>query len=210
VSDLAWGWASEGKVDRQAGAFYRLTVDPQRAENGFLVNCRSHNRGKFKLILFDKEGSVLYQEESLKEKEKNYTQSTLFFTNFDTYRLGEVFTPTDRQGMNNNPPLFNRLDNFLLSKHKLASGQYLVCVYGDNFIGKTNFTIIAVPAKNDSSEVHQLEEIDENLLETKSLLNSLKTEYSAAKLAYENIITKMKKEDEKLDKTLNQRERLYK
>jgi hypothetical protein len=152
VSDLTWGWALEGKVDRQSGAFYRLTVDIQRAESGFLINCRSHSRGKFKLILFDKEGSVLYQEESLKDKDKNYTQSTLFFTNFDTYRLGEVFQ-TER-GNNQVPQVFNRLDNFLLSKRKLSPGQYLVCVYGDNFIGKTNFNIIAVPAKNDSSEVY--------------------------------------------------------
>ena len=55
-----------------------------------------------------------------------------------------------------------------------------------------------------------MEEIDESLLETKSLLNALKTDYIAAKTAYEAVLSKIKTEEEKLDKSLNQRERLYK
>lgn len=149
VQDLTWGWGAESKVDRQTGTYYRLTVDQQHAESGFLINCRSNNKGKFKLIMFDKEGSVLHQEESMKDK--NYTQATFFFTKFDTYRLGEP--SLDSMQDKTVPAVFHRLESFLPCKKGVQAGQYLLCVYGDNFIGKTNFHIVAVPTKNDASEV---------------------------------------------------------
>lgn len=174
VSDLPWGWAAEGKVDRSIGAYYRLTVDPQHAEAGFIIHVRSVTKGKFKLILFDKEGVVLHQEESLKERDLPYTQSTLFFTNFDTYSLPENAIVSGDKSL---PNVFHRLESYTYSKKRISPAQYLLCVYGDNFIGKTSFSIIAVPSKNDSTEVHGLEEADETLLETKAKLETLKQEY---------------------------------
>ncbi len=52
--------------------------------------------------------------------------------------------------------------------------------------------------------------MDEKLLETKSLLNSIKAEYVQAKAAYEAVMSKIKTEEEKLEKALQEREQLYK
>lgn len=184
VSDLPWGWAAEAKADRQVGAYYRVTVDPQHAETGFIIHCRSISKGKFKMILFDRDGAVLHQEESSKEKELPYTHGTFFFTTFDTYRLGEP-TFSDKTL----PSVFHKLETFTHTKKKIIPGQYLLCVYGDNFLGKTSFSIIAVPAKNDSPEVQGLEDADECLVETKSALDTLKNEYISVCLSKLNIIS---------------------
>jgi curved DNA-binding protein CbpA len=178
VNDLPWGWSAQSKVDRQNAAFYRLTVDPQHAETGFIIHCRSVSKGKFKIILFDKNGIVMYEEESIKHP--HYTHSTLFFTTFDTYLLGEPSSSSTSSNTSEKiilPPLFSKLEGFVLSKKKILPGQYLLCVYGDNFLGKTAYSIIAVPAKNDSIAVQGLEEADEQLTETKVQLEMLKNEY---------------------------------
>ncbi len=177
VSDLGWGWTVDGKVDRQAAVYYRITVDSRQVENGFVIVCRGLAKGKFKLILFDAEGAVLYQEESGKPREKtSTTQAALYFTNFDTYRLGDASLASlaDKE----TPPLFHKLESFSNCKHQIAPGQYLLCVYGDNFIGKTHYNIVAVQSKNDAPEVTELEETDEALLEAKAALEALKTEHA--------------------------------
>ena len=89
ISDLAWGWAAEGRVDRHAAVYYRLNIDSRQVENGFIVHCRSLNKDRFKLVIFDREGQPLYTEDSLLRKENkstNYTCATFFFTIFDAYR----------------------------------------------------------------------------------------------------------------------------
>lgn len=229
VIDLTWGWGNEGKVDRQAAAFYRLTVDHAHAEKGFVINVRSLNKGKFKLIMFDKDGCVLHQEESISatstppataNKERlpvhipgvnthSYTQATFFFTKFDTYRLDEASSTNHDKSKDNIPPLFNRLDTLSNSKKKIAAGQYLLCVYGDNFIGKTNFNIVAVPSKNDATEVHTIEEADESLMEVKRQLTQLKNDYITTKAAYDAVLAKMKENEEKLNVALTKREKAY-
>lgn len=154
VSDLVWGWAMDGKVERQSVVYYRLSVDTRQIENGFVIACKSTNKGKFKILLFNSAGVVVHQEESkeLKSKEKFPVQASLYYTKFDTYQLGEpssATVPTDKDI----PPILQRLELLTPSKKTLAAGKYLICIYGDNFIGRTNFNLIAVPAKNDAPEV---------------------------------------------------------
>lgn len=219
VSDLPWGWAAEAKVDRQTAAYYRLTADPQHTEIGFIIHGRSVSKGKFKMIMFDKDGTVMHQVDSSKDKDANYTQATFFFTNFDTYHLGEATTvaaPPQPSPLlaaaekdKSFPPVLSRLETFTHSSRKLASGQYLLCVYGDNLFGKTAFSIIAVPAKMDSPEVRGLEELDEILLESKRSLAHLKTEYILAKAAYERVLEKISATEDKLDGDVSRREKFY-
>lgn len=219
VSDLPWGWAAEAKVDRQTAAYYRLTADPQHTEIGFIIHGRSVSKGKFKMIMFDKDGTVMHQVDSSKDKDANYTQATFFFTNFDTYHLGEataVAPPPQPSPLlaaadkdKSFPPVLSRLETFTHSSRKIASGQYLLCVYGDNLFGKTAFSIIAVPAKMDSPEVRGLEELDEILLESKRSLAHLKTEYILAKAAYERVLEKMSATEDKLDGDVSRREKFY-
>lgn len=219
VSDLPWGWAAEAKVDRQTAAYYRLTADPQHTEIGFIIHGRSVSKGKFKMVLFDKDGTVMHQVDSSKDKDANYTQATFFFTNFDTYHLGEATTvapPAQQSPLlaaaekdKSYPPVLSRLETFTHSSRKIASGQYLLCVYGDNLFGKTAFSIIAVPAKMDSPEVRGLEELDEILLESKRSLAHLKTEYILAKAAYERVLEKISATEDKLDGDVSRREKFY-
>lgn len=204
VIDLPWGWGAENKVDRQAAAYYRLTVDVANSEKGFVINCRSSNKGKFKLIIFDKDGNVLHQEEAMREKNKSYTHATLFFTKFDTYRLDDS-SSTDKTL----PPIFQRLDSLVLSRKTIEPGQYLISVYGDNFIGKTNFSIITVPAKATDGDVKGIEEADQELLEMKKCLDDTKTEYIQAKAAFDAVIAKMKAHEDKVNHILEEREKHY-
>jgi hypothetical protein len=99
--------------------------------------------------MFDSEGSVVHQEESLRTRDRTATQAVLYFTIFDTFRLGEVPPSKDKDL----PTLFTRLEAFVPAKREIKAGRYLICVYGDNFLGRTNYNIVAVPAKNDMPEV---------------------------------------------------------
>jgi hypothetical protein len=132
--------------------YYRISIDNRQIENGFVILCRSFTKGKFKLILFDNKGSIFHKDDSVKYTNKPFTQAALYFTNFDTYRLDEhtASTSTNEKEI---PIIFSKLDSFQASKKSITPGQYLLCVYGDNFIGKTNFNVTAVLAKNDAPEV---------------------------------------------------------
>jgi hypothetical protein len=138
-------------VDRQAGAFFRLIIDDKHVENGFILHCRSASKGKFKLIIFDADGNIIFQEACMKSRDGSVTQASLCFTNFPTYRLGEPLPSHLRE--NDTPVLFSKLDHFVPNSHSIIPGHYLVCIYGDNFLGKTNFALLALHAKNDCAEV---------------------------------------------------------
>lgn len=145
-------------MDRQAASFYRITIDQQHVDNGFIIFCRSLS-GKFKLVLFDAEGSVLHVEESLKSRDKSQSETALYFTSsFDTYHLGApVPSVISEQDI---PAVFSSLSSFSKCNLATSAGQYLLCVYGDNFIGRTNFSILAVPTSNACDEVSARREVD--------------------------------------------------
>jgi hypothetical protein len=149
VIDLPFHWPSVSKVERQNAAFYRISVEEKHCQTGFFLACKSSNKSKFKLILFDKEGAVIYQEESTSHQTESVTSATMFFTVFDTYRLVDTNPSDDKSS----PSLFSRLDTFCGSKRSLQPGQYLVAVYGDNFLSKTNFQLALSLSKNDDHGV---------------------------------------------------------
>jgi curved DNA-binding protein CbpA len=212
VSDLPWGWAAEAKVDRQTAVYYRLTADPQHTDLGFIVHGRSASKGKFKMIIFDKDGTVLHQIDSFKDRDASYTQATFFFTTFDTYHLPDSHLHhniSEKDKEKSFPSVFSRLEMFSHSKKKIVSGQYLLCIYGDNLFGKTSFSIIAVPSKMDAPEVRGLEEVDEYLLQSKKSLEQLKNEYIMAKTAYEKVLEKISTTEDKVDSEVIRREKLY-
>ena len=55
--DLVFGWPSESKVDRNTAAFYRVTIEDKHNASGFFFYFRSSNKGKFRVIVLDKEGN---------------------------------------------------------------------------------------------------------------------------------------------------------
>ena len=153
VQDLVFGWSTDSKTDRQAAQFFRLVVDAKHAQNGFVVTCRGYRGSKFKLFFFDSEGTLLYQEDGMKSKttKSGNPQASLYFTNFDTYKL-DGNTGSDKTL----PDLFGKLEAFSCSKKIIVPGNYLVCVYGDNsMIGKTSFNLLVVPANDSQSTVNQ-------------------------------------------------------
>ena len=174
VSVLTWGTGIEGKVDRQAANYYRLSVSPDEIENGFIIFCKSVSKDKFKLVMFDSSGTLLIKEECSRAVDRQSTEVTLFFLNSisDTtqgspYQYTEnplsVIDPNgitvDSDGSNRekvreiHSPLSDKMDSAVSTKHPLQEGQYLLCLYGDNLMVKTSYNLIAVMAKNDAPEV---------------------------------------------------------
>jgi hypothetical protein len=143
--------AHSSRVARQDAVYYRITVDQVKSKNGFIVFCRSLT-GKFKLVLFDSNGEVIHIDESLRSRDGSQWESSLYFLSaFSMYRLPPpVHAAIQEQDV---PSVFNSLDSFTQCNLSLPAGQYLICVYGDNFIGKTSYSLLAVPTLNDCQEV---------------------------------------------------------
>ena len=64
VQNLEFGQLITGTVERQHAHFYRLTVGKTDLDKGVVVSCTSTGGDKFKLVFFDREGSVSMVEES--------------------------------------------------------------------------------------------------------------------------------------------------
>ncbi len=54
------------------------------------------------------------------------------------------------------PPVVTRLNLFASSKKEINPGKYLVCVYGDEFIGKTSFSLSALPAITETTSTSEV------------------------------------------------------
>jgi hypothetical protein len=125
-----------------------------KSHNGFIIFCRSLT-GKFKLVIFDSNGEVIHIDEAIRSRDGSQWESSLYFLSaFSMFRLSPPLPAAIRE--QDLPPVFNSLDSFTQCNMSLASGQYLVCVYGDNFIGKTSYSLLAVPTLNDCQEVYPL------------------------------------------------------
>jgi hypothetical protein len=207
VVDLVWGWEFEGRVERQAASFFRITVDERQAANGLVVNCRSSNKGKFKLLTFDREGSIMHQEDSAQSRDGTRSEATLYFTNFETFFLDP---PTPEALIEeNSPPVFGKLEQFRSSRLSISKGQHLICVYGDNFIGKTFYNILAVPALNDCEDVKVMQELDQKVLAKKAEMELLHEEYIASRNRYEACLRRLKDETVEVDDLIDNREAAY-
>mmetsp|Transcript_24895 Transcript_24895/g.25115 ORF Transcript_24895/g.25115 Transcript_24895/m.25115 type:complete len:514 (+) Transcript_24895:100-1641(+) len=207
LTDFFWGWGIESKVDRQAGTFFRLTIEEKHVENGFILYCRSPSKGKFKLIIFDVDGNIIFQEACVKSRDGGVTHSSLYFTKFTTYRLGEPIPNHLRE--TDIPQLFSKLDNYVPNTQSIVPGQYLVCIYGDNFLGKTNFALLALYAKNDCAEVADIQEIDEKLRVTKEMLETFRVDFVKARETYEKAVRRLEEESRNLEDLLDRREEAY-
>jgi hypothetical protein len=63
--------------------------------------------------------------------------------------------------------IFTRLEMLSSNRLELAAGTHLVCVYGDNFLGRTPFSIAALQSNNQSTAVTEICNTDLQLLEQK-------------------------------------------
>lgn len=207
VQDLVLGWTVEGRVDRQQGVYYRIVVDEKLSNNGLIISCKSTKNDKFKILLFDSDGNVIHQEESMKCK--SYSHAAFYFTQFDTFRLGEQQNGPPGSPRHDIPPALVQLDSFTNSKRSIKPGNYCLCIYGDNFINASRYAVVAVASLNDIPEVEEIKQVDESLKSQKLSLEKLKKDYQAAKDAYEATLDRIEKESETLKVLLAKREKSY-
>jgi hypothetical protein len=208
LMDLVWGWEFEGKVDRQTAAFFRMTVDERQAKNGVVVSCRSSNKGKFKLLVFDRHGSIVHHEDSKQSILGGITEATLYFTSFDTYHLGQPLPDALKQ--ENIPDVLGALEDYRSSRLGIQKGQHLICVYGDNFLGKTFFSLCAVPAlKATDDEVKTVQALDAKVMEKREVLKALKDEFIDARARYEECLRRIKEETFEVNDLVSNREAAY-
>lgn len=152
VVDIIWGTIIDGRVDRQAACYYRISITSEKIAEGFLMNCKSANKDKFKLVMFDSSGKLLHLEDSTRSKDKQSTEATLLFTLFNKGNQIQSHS-VDEKILSNPFFISEKLDSIVSYERVVPPGEFLICVYGDNMIGKSNFNLVAVPANNDANEV---------------------------------------------------------
>jgi hypothetical protein len=211
VVDLPFGWPNEAKVDRQIPAFYRITIDENYAANGFFIQCRSNNKSKFRIFLLNKEGKILFQDESHRGVyDPNATEAVMFFTNFPTYEFADPSIAAAHAASSAEPesvtdfstapvmekeslPIFQRMKCFIPSKKTLTPGKYLLCVYGENLIGKAHLHVLIAGANNQLLEVSEIVDTDKSMLESKGTVEELKQEYLQVSFSQAILLTKSMK-----------------
>ena len=155
---VAMGWGVDDSVARNSAHYFRLKVESDRINEGFFIYCMSATKGKFKLAVFDDKGVLLSSESSVKCRDRPYTHASLFFTGFDTFSLASPTAGVSSSGdmnMVSSPKIFGKLRPFVPSSLTASAGHYLVVVYGDNYMGKTPFHIVASPVDKDAPEVRK-------------------------------------------------------
>lgn len=218
--DLVWGWNNETKVERTHCNYYRMHVDSLKAQNGFVLQCRSASKDKFKLMVFSgTTGELLYSDDSTKLKDKTASVVTMYFTNFDVYDLAEGASASGTSflggaaGTNKDsasttavtttatttPVLFRRIEAVKAARKPAHEGFYLVAVYGDNFIGRSQYSLIAVPSHNQSKEVESLQEADKSLLAAQEKIQALQKRYEEVKAAYDGVLDDISREQSSLE-----------
>jgi hypothetical protein len=193
-----------------------LTVDGAHRASGFLLQARSSNKDKFKLLVFDRTGKLLQAQDSQREKASrggHTTSSTgssvlMFFAAFETYSLSDSTTSATAPTASL-PSALTRLEG--LEKHigPLPEGPYLVCVYGDNFMTKSSYCLTALRTSNNTPLLETLTQSDEKLLQMQQQLQQLKEEYIRARDAFEAVNEEVKVKSEVLDKLILDREQSY-
>ena len=208
VNDLVFGWSTDSKVDKQQGQFFRINVDEKNCKNGFVLTCRGKNGCKFRMFLFDVDGNLLFQEEGMKVKgsgNKGNPQASMYFTNFDTYRLNNYDSPSDKTI----PEVFCKLESYTPSRKSVRPGKYLLCIHGDNFYGKTYFNLLAVPAHDSIDCVEKIKAIDQELVRTKIQIDDAKIDFLEKKAIYEALLGKAKEDELKLNELVKVRDQAY-
>lgn len=89
--DLApLGFNCEAKVERIQCNYYRLEVTPEMHQSGFLLQCCSESKDKFKLLVFNAQAELLYCENSHKSRDRSNTNIVMYCNaGFDTFELTE-------------------------------------------------------------------------------------------------------------------------
>ncbi|ETV90652.1 hypothetical protein H310_14609 [Aphanomyces invadans] len=186
VKDLPVGIEMAGKVDKQEGHFFRVSITERIVESGFVMTCRSIAKSKFKLILFDKDGSVRCVQES--ETRAKHTSADMFLTKLELMDTDDTFKCLSdlEQTL---PDIFHRLKTLeRIQTPALEAGTHLFCVYGDNWFSSLQYIVQCLPIEPDT--VESIQHVEQDLLRTKLELEAYQAEFTAAQKAYEAAMVK--------------------
>lgn len=205
ITDLKLGHGSSGKTERQEGVFYRLRLTEAEAANGVIISCCSANKSRFKLVCFDPSGGVRYVQESALTGDKKFTTATMYLVPFETITSFGMATPQ----FNEEPAVFLRLNTLTAESRSLQAGEHLLCVYGDNWLQKTQYTLTALLAELNPQVVQAVKDVDEKLRSKKQELDTLQDEYTQVKEHFERLKEKVDEETKVTETLLQERETAY-
>ncbi|KAF7634878.1 J domain-containing protein [Meloidogyne graminicola] len=213
VDFLRPGIPVENSMSNQEAHFYRFIMST-KCTHGVIIRCKSQSKSKFKLVLFDKDGSVRDIRES--QKRKHCTSAELFFLPFQKVDIPE-FTPIHHLMEDKDTPLpFHYLDALETQGANLSElsydSSYLLCVYGDNFLSQVKYkiTFLPIPANQEANlEIENIKQIEPVLLNKKQEMQKFQREYMELKTKWEAAKAKLKKEDEDITNLLKAREEGY-
>merc|ERR1740117_2192410 len=105
---------------------------------------------------------------------------------------------------------FRRLDKLDRSPmQKLEAGQHLFAVYGDKFVSKTRYTVLAVNMTPQSEDSEAIRKMDAALRTKQMELAALEKEYLAARQAWTQVQHRLSGEQEELEDLLEARSGSY-
>jgi hypothetical protein len=203
VTSFVLGETVEDTIQRQHAKFYRLCVpsDSRLLSDGLLLQASSPTADRFKLIVFDRYGSVQYMQDSLGSKGKRTTFARIMFAPFECGVVHQAPIPLMVEAVEKDlDKFFYELSGFKKERRRLTAGELLVAVYGDNFISPTLFSLGAFPSppsKGGSNKYHdKIESCDVQLGKLKRKIENFQPEYLEAVRKYERA-QEMKQELEK-------------
>lgn len=204
--ELKLGHGVKGITGRQDSDYYALRLSDAEAANGVIVHCNSPDKSRFKLICFDHEGSVRYVQESSLTTDKKFTTANMFLVPFETITsVAPPKTATDG-GLYTDPQIFDRMRNMTAEARTLRAGQHLLCVYGDNWLKETPYTLTALLADLAPGVVQAVKDVDTKLREKKKEVEDLEDEYIQAKLAFERVSDRVAEQTAVTEALIAQRE----
>eukprot|EP01025_Chloroclados_australasicus_P065888 TRINITY_DN8998_c0_g1_i1.p1 TRINITY_DN8998_c0_g1~~TRINITY_DN8998_c0_g1_i1.p1 ORF type:complete len:436 (-),score=33.40 TRINITY_DN8998_c0_g1_i1:249-1466(-) len=202
-----------GVVSKQQAHFFSIKIDQQTIDEGFCIVAHSTpQQSRFKLLLFDLSGeggytwSLAHQEDSVKLGKS--TVCGLYFMGFDTYTLDSsiVLDSTEPEFH-----VFRTLDKFSpRQKYVISPGEYLVAVYGDNFIKKSSYySIQFLSAIQIGEKGIQIKTIESQLVQQQKILPQLERDFRRIQQQYEEIVSKIKVEVEATEDLVTKRDETY-
>uniref|UniRef100_A0A0K0F6Y6 DnaJ homolog subfamily B member 9 (inferred by orthology to a human protein) n=1 Tax=Strongyloides venezuelensis TaxID=75913 RepID=A0A0K0F6Y6_STRVS len=209
VTLLDPGISIDGSVNKQEGNFYKFSVTEADQKQGIIIRVSSTSMSKFKLIIFDKDGGVRQIQES--QKKKSCTSAELFYVPFDRIHIGE-FVPLKYFMEDKETPItFHYLDALEpQGSFPLRLGDQIVCVYGDQFLTKTKYSIQILPLNEECNEkIDSIRGLETTLTFKKAEMAKFQNEYTEAKKRYEEAKQKLKDEDKFILDSLKNRDKLY-
>lgn len=204
VTELKLGHGITGSTGRQDSVYYVLRLSEAEAANGVIVSCNSSNKSRFKLICFDHEGAVRYVQESSLTSDKKFTVANMFLVPFET--IISVAPPPVGGGLLDHPQIFERVRNMTAEARTLRAGEHLLCVYGDNWLNNTPYTLTALLAELSSGVVQAVKDVDAELREKKKEVEELEDEYIRAKMVFDRVSDRVAEQTAVTEGLINKRE----